>query len=519
MKHIQAAMRRTISRPGHLLTGTSLRGRLALALTLALTTLWAAIGVPASVSLGASSDAVARYQLIIKEVLIHDDRDGGLAGQGEMGLTVQVIHCPDWLPSPCFYEGKQVGAQVTAKHSLKGNSGDTVTLNRVVPSAGDEAAGLDAPELGFYAIAGYHHVIRFDMTEYDDVSNNEGMGWVVHDVESSKVGPGGIVGGGAGIGTFTLRSLTNQGTKAGDYTVTFEVRQVDVPDVRTARVEVSDLPNSTKKHVCAVVQNIRDTPAGPFQVYILLNGSDSEGGKPVIPALGGGAVASACVDTAVPTVPEYDISVLLDYPRRLVEFNETNNTFTVKQKGTPKTAGPEVTPSSTPISTSTTAQADLTVTAVKVNGQEPNNKEEAKEDKEESKDTKDSKENKVGKNDSKNDRESSDSKNDKGSKENKDEKADKNDCKDAKYTVLVTVKNEGAASAETFVVRLAVGGRSGDDLEQTVKGLEAGKERELKFENVRLGEGEHTLKATADANDAVDESDEENNERDVTAGC
>jgi subtilase family serine protease len=67
-------------------------------------------------------------------------------------------------------------------------------------------------------------------------------------------------------------------------------------------------------------------------------------------------------------------------------------------------------------------------------------------------------------------------------------------------------------------VRLKVDEANGGP-EQAVTGLEAGKVREVKFENVRLNKGEHTLTAVADAKDAVDESDEENNDRDVTARC
>ena len=54
--------------------------------------------------------------------------------------------------------------------------------------------------------------------------------------------------------------------------------------------------------------------------------------------------------------------------------------------------------------------------------------------------------------------------------------------------------------------------RSGD-------GLEAGKEREVRFDDVRLKKGERTLTALVDAKGAVAESNEDNNELKVTARC
>jgi len=462
MNRIQMTVRRALDRACHPPAATLLGGRLALVLTLIVTTLGAAFGPPASVSL--ASEPAARYQLVVKEVLVHNDHEGALSGKGDMKLTISVILCPEFLPSPCFYEGKQVGAMVRGTHTFKASTGEAVAMNRVVPAAGDEMVGQDiSPELGFYAIPDYYHLIRFDMVEDDGVTNNEPMGWVIHSAETAK--------NGAGIGTFTLRSLTNQGTKDGDYTITFEVRPIELPDVRPARIEISDLPNSTKKHVCAVVQNIRDTIAGPFMVGIYINGSDSEGGKPVIASLAPGAVASACVDTTLPATGEYQIRVALDEPRRLTEFNEVNNVLIETRTATPsKQTAPEASPtaSSAPAEpTPDAAQADLTVAAIKVNSQVPDGKD---------------------------------------------------DCKDGTSSMTVVVKNRGTASAGAFAVRLKVDGAMGST-EQTVNGLEAGKEREVKFENVRLNKGEHTLTAVADAKNAVDESNEENNDRDVTARC
>jgi len=66
-------------------------------------------------------------------------------------------------------------------------------------------------------------------------------------------------------------------------------------------------------------------------------------------------------------------------------------------------------------------------------------------------------------------------------------------------------------------VRLAVDGD--ETLEETVDGLEAGKEREVKFGDVKLKKGERQLAAMVDSKSTVAESGEDNNERTVTAIC
>lgn len=93
----------------------------------------------------------------------------------------------------------------------------------------------------------------------------------------------------------------------------------------------------------------------------------------------------------------------------------------------------------------------------------------------------------------------------------------KDDCKDGRNTVAVVVKNGGDAESDPFAVRLIA---DGDDAnQQSVSGLGAGQEREVRFDDVRLKKGEHTLAAIADAKASVDESDENNNELKATARC
>jgi hypothetical protein len=129
-------------------------------------------------------------------------------------------------------------------------------------------------------------------------------------------------------------------------------------------------------------------------------------------------------------------------------------------------AGPNPTPASRTEPTARQAAPDLIVTAVRVNGRAPDGKD---------------------------------------------------DCKDGKNDVAVHVKNEGSAAASAFAVRIAVDGQEAGVV--PVSGLEAGQEREVRFEDVRFKKGERTLTAGADPKGTIVESDETNNERKVTARC
>src|SRR5262249_29550604 len=92
----------------------------------------------------------------------------------------------------------------------------------------------------------------------------------------------------------------------------------------------------------------------------------------------------------------------------------------------------------------------------------------------------------------------------------------KNDCKAGQSTITVTVKNAGRGAAGGFGVRLTV---DGSDLDASVDALDAGQEREVRFDGVSLKKGEHTLKATVDAAQAIAETNDENNDLKVSARC
>jgi subtilase family serine protease len=92
----------------------------------------------------------------------------------------------------------------------------------------------------------------------------------------------------------------------------------------------------------------------------------------------------------------------------------------------------------------------------------------------------------------------------------------KDDCKVGRNDVIVVVKCSGKGDASSFTVRLAV---DGDNHDSAVDGVAAGREREVRFDNVQLKKGDHALAAVADPEHAISETREENNELKASARC
>jgi subtilase family serine protease len=164
----------------------------------------------------------------------------------------------------------------------------------------------------------------------------------------------------------------------------------------------------------------------------------------------------------VVTSGQHKLAAVVDEPRALTEYNETNNVLEVAYTVTPPAASP------VPTSAPSTARPNLIGTAITVNGRVPDGKD---------------------------------------------------DCKDGKNAVSIRVKNIGAAEAGSFVVRLDVGGAPAVSAEQTVQKLAAGQEQEVRFSGVRFNQGEHLLYATVDDRGTVTESDESNNVVVANATC
>ena len=438
--------------------GTAWRPIVALALTATLLT--SAFGPPALV--GAAEEPPeprARLELVVKEVNIIDNRDPWISGTGETSLEVGIWRCQVGTTPPCLNEIRLARG---GQFMFGVDDAEVVTLNLEVPTPGDTstAEGVSR-ELGFPVFPGRQYAVRFEMEEWDETSDtpaslDDHMGYVTHLLDDGEHG--------LGVGTHTRRSVRGDGVSPGDFVVTYEIRRVPLPDLVPVSIKVDDLPGSAKKQVCMTIVNRGDVLAGPFVVNLSVDGKVPADGLYTVGVLGAGLDYLTCVVTTLPTSGQFELAAVVDKARAVNEYNEANNvhrqTFTATSSS-----------SSSSSSTSTSqgqgqGQADLVVSAIRVRDQVPDGKD---------------------------------------------------DCKDGKNPVVVVVKNGGTGKAEQLAVRLKVDG--GEAVEETVDSLEAGQERQVRFDEVRLKKGEHTLTATVAAKSAVAEANEDDNDLKVTARC
>jgi hypothetical protein len=403
----------------------------------------------------------ARIQVILNSVKVFDDREGRFSGDGEMYLWFNLI-CYE-TTTPCLH-ATGLGAYDGHEWKFSAGTGDLKQFDTVLPDGPSFVRDYDGSAEGGYTLrAGHDYHLSFGMEERDSITDSEQMGRARLVLKAQE---------GWNLGTHTIRSSRHD-ESPGDYELTFEVRKLVAPDLQPVDVKVLDLPGSTKKRVCTTVRNIDVGEAGEFEVALGVDDKWISDGRATAPGMAALSSTEVCGEAELPTSGTFKLTASVDGLNRLIEFNETNNTYDITHTAQQQPAAPSkpTTPVNSAASTlpapgQGAAQADLTVSGIKVNGRAPDGKD---------------------------------------------------DCKDGKNAVTVVVKNAGTAKADSFAVRLAVDG--GDAIEETVDGLEAGKEREVKLNDVRLNKGEHALTATADAKGTVAEANEENNERKVTARC
>ena len=413
-----------------------------------------------------------RIQIVVKSVKIFNDRDWG-AGDFFFVLFFWRVNpgCPPDSSSSDCTTTLLKGSNMT----FSGDDGETIPLNVDVPGYGYGASTADSrinPAIGIPLYAGESYGMVIDGEEHDSATRNEDMGnayWVLNAANSW------------GIGTHTIRSSKDGGqTPNGDYEVELEVRDAELPDLRAVDIKVLNAPGSAEKLVCAAIQNIGVQGSGPFEVAFLVNGVEPPDGRTSAGQLPSGQAGELCVQIPLPA-GQHRLAAIVDETRAMVEISETNNRYekvhvapliadTQNTSGQPPVAnadpGQTAPPGAATLPASSQTAADLTVGAIRVNGQAPDGK---------------------------------------------------NDCKDGKNDVSVVVKNGGAGKTEKFAVRLTVDGDEAGD--RTMDGLEPGFEREVRFEDVRLKKGEQKLTATVDPKNTVAESNEQDNDREVTARC
>ena len=441
-------------------------------------------------------DPDARLEIIIKSIKVHDDGESRLEWDGgEFWLGVELYRVRPGCATALSGEGCGILRLSRRDIAFEADTDDTVILNQ---SISDKGSGHDAsigPETGIpvwadqkYQLTIYGH--EMDLQFHDDVGKLN----VVLTAEDNWH-----------IGTYTERGERVDGGPLGNefvvrpahLSVEYEVRLMPLPDLVPTRVEQVDVAGSPNDAVCMDVRNNGPAAAGPFQMTVLVDDAVVPNGIVEAGKLPAGQVGTLCTETTLPTSGEW-LSVIVDDDRIVLEQHERNNrldrrygfnyssvpsvslppgVFTSGPGAnvSPAAAGavvidprPAASPTPGPAAAPSQARPDLTVSAIRVNGRVPDGKD---------------------------------------------------DCKDGKNDVSVVVKNAGIANADAFVVRLQVDGAEDQTAEKSLPGLDAGQEREVRFDGVRLKKGERKLAATADAGKAVAESNEGNNSHEVVARC
>jgi hypothetical protein len=382
-------------------------------------------------------DPDARVWLFVRKIIVHDDFDWG---DGEINVRIFVRT----NTTPCGDDDGPACGRLLVESAIpqfKASDGTTRQVNRYVPSYLDSIVDRETnPDIGIPIHLGDWYRISFIGTETDSVDDDD-LGRLFVPLFDEK--------GQMRYGTFTERGsggcmhlpgpladfCAPESVVPGAFSVEYEIRPAPLPDLHPIGIKLLDAPGSSETLACMVIQNIGERDAGPFEVALKVDGVTPSGGTAAVAGLSSGQSWNACVEIPQIAGGRHTLTAAVDQPRAVVEAIETNNVYEQ-----PYTIGQRK-PSSGP------ARASLTVSAITVNGQVPDGKD---------------------------------------------------DCTAGKNTVAVAVKNAGDAKLGSLVTRLVLDGAASSAQRQSVNDLGAGEVREVRFGDVRLKQGEHTLTVTLD---------------------
>lgn len=469
VQHAHEQLRHQMPSPGR-------AGRWAIAIAIAASLASSALGAATPVRADDPPVPAARLQVVVKKIHINNDRDGW--GSGEMRLYVQI--CPQDGPANVIQHGCENATGFAARYDFSADSGTDVFPNRALPAVGDFAYGDASIESGTPVYAGQTYILQTGMLE-DDTFGGDDMGITLNALTAEN---------GWQIGEHTqLGSAHSDGAPFGrsDYVITYEIVRTPLPDLHVRGLRI--IPG-TPRFWCAQIENIGQRSSRLVSMNVTVDGKLLR--QTILPALEVGAATEHCVASTEIPAPPVTLGFFVDQPGQVDEMDETNNTATIQIQTTaavdgagasgvsasPEPVAPEASPAAgpkhtvpdeqatpTPKPNTSKNQADLSVRALHLDDQTPDGK---------------------------------------------------NGCT---ADVTAVVKNGGSGAAGSFTTRLLVDGKG---IDQTVDGLDAGQQQNVTFSDVRLGPGEHTLKAVADPDNTVAErkpGNDDNNERTVSARC
>jgi hypothetical protein len=450
---------------------------LALAFALVTSVIVSALAQQVPVRADPPGDPDMRLQVVIKSVhLIKDDEEhsagrlrltSALCPATNGGLPREPLPCPD-------------GDHINWSDLFNASVGDDVTIERAAPRAGDTIAADATPDAGLSVYAGQQFVFLTEL--WDRTTPEYGvatpLGFTAVMVDEAH---------NWGIGTFTMRSKPTDESE-GEYEVTFEIRQTPLPDLQVYNFQVAGLPGSGQ-YDCGQIYNSGQKASGPVPLTLRTEGVVLE--TTTLDTIDAGDSTWHCILRSDLPARKHFLVFSVDEARQVPEIYEYNNVAVMTVEADPSgtanaqpvvptpatapttavpTAIPTAIPSPQPKPTETRPKPgadlpDMIVMAFKVNGRDPDGR---------------------------------------------------NDCKVGKNSVTVGVKNEGTGDAGKFVVRLTV---DGDDRNETIDKLGAGRTREVRFDNIRLEKGRHPFEMLADAEQTLAEANDDNNGLRVILDC
>jgi len=200
-------------------------------------------------------DKDAWLEVVINKIIIHDDEDGFLKGAGEFNFEVVMgtMSCPDSLIwGACL---QQLVKSDPIKFSA--DSGQTVTLNRVVPRMGDILSTSLDEDAGMTVHPGTQYGIEISGSE-SDVGTDDAMGWthlMLNDSSDWAIGthtirgrqPRGFTFSGLldDISCAVVDCSSQSSWAAASYSVELEVRRVALADLTPRSIKIVN--RSTEK--------------------------------------------------------------------------------------------------------------------------------------------------------------------------------------------------------------------------------------------------------------------------------
>lgn len=453
-------------------------------------------------------DPVARLQVIIKSIYVSNDRESWIRGDADIKLTASFWRCSSPQP-PCSAEGNPATLLAYASKSFDAGEGDTETLNRLIPLAGDvRDAGVASEEAGIAVHAGQRYLFMVDAFEDDWPAGGDFMGGIQRAMTQSN---------NWGIGVYTKEVADHfaesvpptpddllcagcGGIVVGDYLVTYEIRKTALADLHPKTMKVIDGAAGSDDAVCVDVENRGQQESADFYVSLYVDNSLPPNGNLEAAGLGPGESRESCIRTTLPTSGRHSLRAIVDQYRYVPEMDETNNAIDRGLLRTPlgqtglddlpeavaEDSGPNsspvppsriidpviVTDTATigtsppgPILTAPAPSHNLEIKAIRVKGKEPSGQ---------------------------------------------------NDCDPGENDVTVVIKNEGNAAAASLLVRLSVGDQTKD---KTATDLGAGSEVNISFDDLMLTKGQHKMTATANVPNPAAMVTQDDGKLEVTVGC